>query len=128
MCIEENEVLVAEKDITVYKVLREKDEILYFPYRSYDGNPYIAPDRKVFHIENDAVGFEDGYGYSSFLDLKIAKEYKHILEHYVTNYFNSIKTLIIPKGSKYSTGKIVIGLLGEGLLAARSEKLREVSC
>jgi len=30
MCIEENEVLVAKKDITVYKVLREKED--YYVY------------------------------------------------------------------------------------------------
>ena len=132
MCLIKGEkVKIAKKDIPVWKVFEIKHSEYLLLFRSVTGYEYrniTTRDRLSAKlslvIRNKSWGFDSGYGFHSFKNLNLATSYKESISRNGTRRY-AIKKLIIPEGTKYENGMIDYGLLGSGMIAIRSEYLKE---
>ena len=137
MCLESsNDVKVAQKDITVYKVVRRVCKDFRFLFRDINGievgSSYLVCENIDNVNEVAAVGFDDPKipkGYMTFDEFIYAKSYcirvRRSPEHEDFASNMCIIRMTIPKGTRYQEGRIKSGYIGGMLPAIRSERLRK---
>jgi len=128
MCITNKEEAIAKEDIQVYKVVTYNNQKgqLYTLFYSLNGLDLVDPIHKLLSRRDPGYKL---YGLSCFHKLSIAQRYINELENFFKkpihdfhDLFRIIK-LKIPKGTKYKTGFIKDGNVGERLLTLSAERL-----
>jgi len=116
----------AKRDIVVHKVLDESGNTIFrtgLGYEVRQAGLGKATDNFDTIIEENAVGFNDGYGFTVFGAIKNAQKYKKLVTKDYLYLRLQIKPYRIPKDSLYEKGVIDYNLIGDGLSAIRCEKL-----
>jgi len=125
MCIIAEDVKVATKDITVWKVFMDGRT----PFKDNHGSDVCqelkdgVTRKKV--VGKKAKGFGLGFGYSVFSLKRTANCYINCIKsRHGWDNLEPVK-LLIPTGTKYARGAIELAMIGGNLPAIRCERLKE---
>jgi len=130
MCIIGREAEKATRDIKVFKVLLKNGSTIFRNERGYEiRNIAIGDFTEDFDtvVQNRAIGFDQGFGFSVFDDKINANHYIKDVTLEFCKVRLQIKEYKIPKGSLYVRGEIEHGCVGEGLSAIRCKELKQIA-
>ena len=126
MCIRTGVESIANVDFVAYKVVEEKDGEYYNIFHSVQ---HITKDGIVFSLKIPEIiperyyDYCNGCGYSLFLTFDEAQNYLYEVKQngFIKHRKLIIIEVIVPENTRYSTGKIKEGYIGQGLRAIRAE-------